>query len=349
MVESYGYAALAARDTLQPFAFERRDPGPRDVTLEILWCGICHSDMCFVDDDWHMSVYPMVPGHEIVGRVTGIGSAVEKFEVGDLAAIGCIVDSCKTCEPCHSHLENMCVEHPTPTYSGYERDTHRPTFGGYSNNYVADERYVLRVPEGLDPAAAAPLLCAGITTYSPLRHWKVGPGQKIGVVGIGGLGHVAIRLARAMGAEVTAFTTSPRKSDEARALGATEVVVSTDPEQMATQQGKLSFILDTVSAEHDIEAYIRLLKFDGTLCLVGLPPEPIALNAFSLVMGRKQLAGSPIGGIAETQEMLDFCAEHGVVADIEKIAIQSVNEAYERLRRGDVKYRFVIDMASLAG
>ena len=348
MVQSFGFAALEAKAPLIPFSFERRDPRPHDVIIEILYTGICHSDLFFVNNDWGNSIYPMVPGHEIVGRVTAVGDGVRKFKVGDLAAIGCIVDSCRQCDPCRHDLENMCAEHPTPTYSGYERDGERVTFGGYSNNYVADEAYVVRVPDTLDPAGAAPLLCAGITTYSPLRHWKVGPGSKVGIVGIGGLGHVAIRLARAMGAKVTVFTTSPGKIAGAIALGAHAVVVSTDAGQMAAQTGKLDFILDTISAQHDINAYLALLRIDGTLCLVGAPAEPLPVGAFSLIMGRKSLAGSPIGGIAETQEMLDFCGEHGIHADIELIAMKDVNAAYERLHRSDVKYRFVIDMATLA-
>jgi uncharacterized zinc-type alcohol dehydrogenase-like protein len=338
---------MAAKTELIPFAFERRDPGPHDVSLEILYCGICHSDLFFVNNDWNMSVYPMVPGHEIVGRIVATGSQVSKFAVGDMAAIGCIVDSCRTCVPCTHDLENMCLQYPTPTYNGFERGSRRPTFGGYSNNYIADEAYVVRVPKGLDPAGAAPLLCAGITTYSPLRHWKVGPGQRIGILGLGGLGHVAIKLARAMGAEVVVFTTSRHKIPAAVALGASEVVLSSEAEKMAAQHGRFDFVLDTISAAHDVNAYLALLKIDGTLCLVGAPAEPLQVSAFSLIMGRKTLAGSPIGGIAETQEMLDFCASHGITADIELLAIQDVNKAYRRLHRNDVQYRFVIDMATL--
>ncbi len=348
MTQSFGYAALEAKAQLTPFTFERRDPGPRDVVMDILYCGICHSDLFYVNNDWKNSIYPMVPGHEIVGRIVAVGDAVSKFKIGDIAAIGCIVDSCRKCDPCHRDLENMCVEHPTPTYSGYERDGQRMTYGGYSNNYIADEAYVVRIPDSLDPAGAAPLLCAGITTYSPLRHWKVGPGSRIGIVGIGGLGHVAIKIARAMGADVTVFTTSPSKIEHAKALGAHNVVVSTDPAQMAVYAGALDFILDTISAQHDLNAYLALLGIDGTLCLVGAPAEALPVGAFSLIVGRKSLAGSPIGGIAETQEMLDFCGQHGIIADIEMIAMQDVNAAYERLHRSDVKYRFVIDMSTLA-
>ena len=347
MAHSHGYAALSAKATLTPFSFERRDPGPHDVTMDILFCGICHSDLFFVNNDWGFSVFPMVPGHEIVGRVTSVGAAVSKFKVGDTAAIGCIVDSCRHCDPCTHDMENMCLEGPTPTYSGYERTGGRQTFGGYSNIYVADEAYMVKVPPGLDPAGAAPLLCAGITTYSPLRHWGVGPGKRVGVVGIGGLGHVAIKLASAMGATVVVFTTSPGKIADAMALGASEVVVSTDAAQMAAQTGRLDFVLDTISAKHAMDSYLATLKIDGTLCLVGAPAEPVSVGAFSLIMGRKSLAGSPIGGIAETQEMLDFCGQHGITADIELIAMADVNAAYERLHRSDVKYRFVIDMQTL--
>lgn len=347
MLSSHGFAAREAKGALSPFHFERREPGPHDVVMDILYCGICHSDLFFVDNDWGFSVYPMVPGHEIVGRVTSVGAAVTKFKVGDTGAIGCIVDSCRQCDPCTHDLENMCVEHPTPTYSGFERDGVTPTFGGYSNNYVCDENYMVRVPDSLDPAGAAPLLCAGITTYSPLRHWKVGAGTKVGITGLGGLGHVAIKLARAMGADVTVFTTSPHKIDDAKALGANQVVVSTDPDQMAAYAGKLDFILDTISAQHDLDALLALLRRDGTLCLVGAPAEPLPVRAFSLIAGRKNLSGSPIGGMAETQEMLDFCGEHGITADIELIAMADIHQAYERLHRSDVKYRFVIDMATL--
>lgn len=348
MVHSYGFAALEAKARLTPFNFERRQPGPKDVVMDILYCGICHSDLFFVDNDWGFSVYPMVPGHEIVGRVVSVGSSVSKFKVGDIGAIGCIVDSCRQCEPCTHDLENMCVEHPTPTYSGFERDGVTPTFGGYSNNYVCDQDYMVRVPDNLDPAGAAPLLCAGITTYSPLRHWKVGAGTKVGITGLGGLGHVAIKLARAMGADVTVFTTSPGKIDDALALGAHQVVVSTDVDQMAAQAGRLDFILDTISAKHDLDAYLALLRRDGTLCLVGAPAEPLAVTAFSLIGGRKSVSGSPIGGMAETQEMLDFCGKHDIVADIELISMADIDAAYDRLHRSDVKYRFVIDMSTLA-
>lgn len=347
MTKSYGYAALEEKAALVPFSFERREPRAQDVTIEILYCGICHTDLCYVDNDWGSSRYPLVPGHEIVGRVTAVGDQVSKFKVGDMAAIGCIVDSCRHCSPCLHHLENMCAEGPTPTYSGLERDGQGVTFGGYSNNYVADEAYVVKVPETLDPARAAPLLCAGITTYSPLRHWNVGPGKRVGIVGIGGLGHVAIKMAKAFGAEVIALTTSPGKIADAKALGADKVIISSDAAMMEEEAGRLDFILDTVSAKHDLDALLALLHADGTLCLVGVSAEPLEVRAFSLIRGRKSLVGSPIGGIAETQEMLDFCAEHGILADVEVIGIKDVNSAYQRLHRNDVKYRFVIDMGTL--
>lgn len=347
MTQAHGYAALAAKADLVPFRFERRELGEHDVRMEILYCGICHSDLFFVDNDWGISLFPMVPGHEIVGRVSAVGAKVSKFALGDIAAIGCIVDSCRHCEPCAQQMENMCVEHPTPTYSGYERDGRLMTFGGYSDCYIADESYMVRVPDSLDPARAAPLLCAGITTYSPLRHWKVGPGQKVGIVGIGGLGHVAIKLAVAMGANVVGLTTSPSKADEIRRLGASDVIVSSDAEQMAAHAGTFDFILNTVSVAQPLDPYTALLRWDGTLCLVGAPAEPLSFNAFSIISGRKSISGSPIGGIAETQEMLDFCGATGVMADIELVAMTEINSVYDRLRRGDVKYRFVIDLATL--
>ena len=347
MTKSYGYAALEKKAALVPLSFERRDAGAHDVTMEILYCGICHTDLCYVDDDWGASRYPLVPGHEIVGRITAVGDQVSKFKIGDMAAIGCLVDSCRQCDPCLHQHENMCAAGPTPTYSGLEREGGRVTFGGYSNNYVADEAYVLKVPETMDPAGTAPLLCAGITTYSPLRHWNVGPGKRVGIVGIGGLGHVAIKIAKALGAEVIALTTSPGKIADAKALGADKVVISRDPAMMEEEAGRLDFILDTVSANHDLDALLALLRADGTLCLVGVSADPMAFNAFSLIRGRKSLVGSPAGGLAETQEMLDFCAEHGIHADVEVIGITDVNAAYKRLHRNDVKYRFVIDMATL--
>ena len=347
MIKTRGYAAAAARSQLAPFSFQRRDAGPQDVVLYLMYCGICHSDIHYVHNDWGFSRYPLVPGHEIVGRVTHVGSEVTKFRSGDLAAIGCLVDSCRACRPCQEGEEHMCEQYPTPTYSGVERGTGNPTYGGYSDNYVVDQRFALKLSPKLDPAAAAPLLCAGITTYSPLRHWQVGAGQKVGVVGLGGLGHIGLKLARAMGAHVVAFTTSPSKFEDAQRLGAHEVVLSKDTQQMQKHAGSFAFILDTVSAPHDVNSYLALLGRDCTLVQIGMPAQPIAIAAMALARGRKRVASSMIGGLTETQEMLDFCAEHQIVSDIEQIAIQQVNEAYERVLRNDVKYRFVIDLASL--
>jgi uncharacterized zinc-type alcohol dehydrogenase-like protein len=317
------------------------------VAIDILFCGVCHSDLHQARDEWHSSVYPVVPGHEIVGRVTKVGSAVTKFRQGDLAAVGCMVDSCRTCPNCKRGLEQYCDNSATLTYNGPDKLSGGMTYGGYSDSIVVDESYTLKVPTNLDPAATAPLLCAGITTYSPLRHWKVGPGQKVGIVGRGGLGHMGVKFARAFGAHVVLFTTSPNKVEDALRLGADEVVISKDANQMQKHARSFDFILDAVSADHDINAYLNLLNVDGTLVLVGAPENPMPVAAFSLLMGRRRFAGSGIGGIQETQEMLDFCGEHGIVSDIETINIQQINEAYDRLLKSDVKYRFVIDMASL--
>ena len=347
MLKATGYAAVQAHARLAPFSFERRDPGPEDVVLEVLHCGVCHSDIHYVNNDWGFTRFPVVPGHEIVGRVTRLGPRVSKFKVGDMAAIGCLVDSCRACAPCKAGDEHFCVQFPTPTYSGIERETNAPTYGGYSNNYVVDQRFALKVSPKLDPAATAPLLCAGITTYSPLRHWEAGPGKKVGVVGLGGLGHMALKFAHAMGAHVVAFTTSPAKVEDAQRLGADEVVLSTDSAQMQRHNASFDLILDTVSASHDINAYIALLGQDSTLLQMGMPAQPLAVHAMGLSWGRRRLSSSMIGGLRETQEMLDFCAEKAIVSDIEPIAIQQVNEAYERILRNDVKYRFVIDLASL--
>jgi alcohol dehydrogenase (NADP+) len=344
-MHSHGYSAPHQRAELVPFEFERRSEGSHDVAIEILYCGVCHSDLSFVDNEWGISRYPLVPGHEIVGRVTAVGDRVVGLAVGDLAAIGGIVDSCRVCRRCAEGAENLCEQGSTPTYNGFERGSGRPTYGGFANNYVVDERFALRVPLTLDPAGAAPLLCAGITTYSPLRRWGVGRGQRIGIVGLGGLGHLAIKVARAMGADVVVFTTSPGKAEDARALGATDVVISTHREQMNRYKAGLDFILDTSSGAHDLNAYIRLLKSDATLCLLGVAPEKLAFSASSLITGRKVLAGSISGGLRETQQMLDFCGEHGITADIERIALKDINTAFDRLRRNDVKYRFVIDMS----
>jgi alcohol dehydrogenase (NADP+) len=345
------FGAGSATAAMAPVTIKRRTPGPKDVQIEVLYCGVCHSDLHQVRNEWQRAmptIYPCVPGHEIVGRVVETGRDVRSFKVGDLAAVGCLVDSCRTCPECRAGLEQFCQMMPTFTYNSEDKHVGGVTYGGYSKSIVVDEAYVLRVPKGLDPAGAAPLLCAGITTYSPLRHWKVGKGQKVGVVGLGGLGHMAVKLAHAFGAHVVLFTTSPGKTADGLRLGAHEVVVTRDPAELQKNAGTFDFILDTVSALHDMKPYLDLLKRDGTMTLVGAPPEPAMLDAFSLLPKRRRLAGSTIGGIRETQEMLDFCAEHGITADIEKIAIQQVNQAYERLLRSDVKYRFVIDMASLA-
>ena len=344
-IKAFGTGAADA--PLKELHIERRSVTPQDVEIEILYCGICHSDLHAARNEWLNTVYPTVPGHEIVGRVIGVGAQVTKFKVGDLAAVGCLVDSCRECAYCKEGLEQFCEPGNTIVFGSADKHLGGQTYGGYSESIVVDENYVLRVPENLDPAAAAPLLCGGITTYSPLKHWKVGPGQKVGVVGIGGLGHLAIKFAKAMGAHVTVFTTSPAKVEDAKNLGADEAVLSTDPEQMSKFAKSLNFILDTVSAGHDVNAYLHLLKVDGALVLVGAPMEPLPVTSFNLIMGRRSFAGSNIGGLAETQEMLDFCAAHNITADIEMIEIQQLNEAFERLLKGDVRYRFVIDMASL--
>ena len=338
---------VAADAPLKKMNIQRRSVTPHDVQIEILYCGICHSDLHTARNEWHDTIYPIVPGHEIVGRVTGAGKLVSRFKVGDVVAVGCMVDSCRECEYCKEGLEQYCEPGKTLTFNSPDKYLGTQTFGGYSESIVVDENFVLRVPANLDLAATAPLLCAGITTYSPLRHWKVGPGQKVGVIGLGGLGHVGIKIAKAMGADVVVFTTSPSKSADAKKLGADDVIISTDTEQMKKYTKKLHFILDTVSAEHLIDPYLRLLKIDGNMVLVGAPMEPLPVTSFRLINGRRSFAGSNIGGIAETQEMLDFCAKHNLVADIELIRYDQVNEAYERLLKGDVRFRFVIDMASL--
>ena len=343
------YAAAGPTASLAPITIARRDPAERDVHIEILYCGICHSDLHTVRDEWKSvmpTVYPCVPGHEIVGRVTRVGSAVTKFKTGDLAAVGCLVDSDRTCGDCQHGLEQFC-SNLTLTYNSPDTHLGGVTYGGYSDAIVVDERFVLRVPSQLDLAGAAPLLCAGITTYSPMRHWGVTKGKKVGVVGLGGLGHMAVKLAHALGAYVVVFTTSPNKKDDAIRLGADEVVISRHRDEMKKHAGSFDYILDAVSADHDINAYIDLLRRDGTLTLVGAPEKPLAVAAFSLIFGRRSLSGSPIGGIPETQEMLDFCGTHNITAEVEVIPIQQVNEAYDRLLKSDVKYRFSIDMASL--
>ncbi len=343
------YGTQAAEKPLDQMGINRREVTPHDVEIDILYCGVCHSDLHTARNEWHFTMYPCVPGHEIVGKVVKVGNHVSKFKIGDIVGVGCMVDSCRDCEYCKEDLEQFCEKGNIQTYNGPDKFLGAHTFGGYSEKVVVDEHFVLRIPENLDPAAAAPLLCAGITTYSPLRHWNVGPGKKVGIVGIGGLGHMGIKIAKAMGAHVVAFTTSESKFAEAKRLGADEVVLSKDEKQMAAFQGKLHFVLDAVSAQHDINAYLNLLRVDGSLALVGAPEHPLPVAAFSVIMGRKSFAGSLIGGIAETQEMLDFCGEHNIVSDIEMIDIRQINEAYERLLKSDVKYRFVIDMASLKG
>ena len=342
------YAAFSPTTPLAPHTITRRAPGPTDVAIDIRYCGVCHSDLHFVRSEWGEVPYPAIPGHEIVGHVTAVGSDVTKFKVGDVVGVGCLVDSCRTCGSCRDGLENYCENGWTGTYMGVDKHTGGPTYGGYTTDITVDQDFVLRMPANLDLAAAAPLLCAGITTYSPLSHWKVGPGQQVGVVGLGGLGHMAVKLAAAMGAEVIVFTTSPGKAAEARALGASDVVVSTDADQMQKYAGRLHFILDTVAASHDLDGYINCLKRDGTLCLVGAPSTPHpSPNVMGLLFSRRTVAGSLIGGLPETQEMLDFCGKHDITATIELIPMQEINAAYERMLKSDVKYRFVIDMASL--
>ncbi len=349
MFSCTGYAAEAAQAPLAKFSFERREPEPTDVQIEILYCGVCHSDIHQARNEWHNTLYPCVPGHEIVGRVTVVGSDVRRFKPGDLAGVGCMVDSCRSCPNCREGLEQYCDRMFIATYNGEDKRTGGHTFGGYSRSIVVEQDFVLRIPENLELAAVAPLLCAGITTYSPMRHWQVGPGQRVGVVGLGGLGHMGVKFGRAFGAEVVLFTTSPDKAEDAKRLGAHEVVLSRDPDAMAREAGRCDFILDAVSAQHDINAYLNLLKRDGTLVQVGAPEQPLPVAVFSLIMRRRSFAGSLIGGIAETQEMLDFCGTHGITSDIEMIRMDQINEAYDRMLRSDVRYRFVIDMASLPG
>jgi uncharacterized zinc-type alcohol dehydrogenase-like protein len=347
MLPTRGYATKSPTSLLEPFSFERRDPGPRDVLIEILYCGVCHSDIHQARDEWGGSIFPMVPGHEIVGRVARVGSQVTRFKVGELAGVGTIVDSCRVCESCREGLEQYCAKHVSWTYNGTEQDQKTPTYGGYSSHIVADERFTLEISPKLPPANVAPLLCAGITTYSPLRHFNVGPGQKVGIVGLGGLGHMAVKLAASMGAEVTVFSTSKTKEQDARRLGAHEFVVSLDPKNFAALTNRFDFILDAVSAPHDVNAYLNLLRRDGVMVMVGVPTKPLEVQAFSLILKRRKLTGSGVGGLRETQEMLDYCAAHNITADIEVIPIRQVNEAYDRTLKGDVRYRFVIDMSTL--
>lgn len=343
-----GFAAQGANAPLAPFSFNRRDPGPKDVEIEILFCGVCHSDLHQTRNEWQNTVYPCLPGHEIVGRVTKTGAEATLFKTGDLAAVGCMVDSCRTCRSCRDGLEQYCERGFNPTYNGVDKVIGGQTFGGYSNAIVVDEAFVLRISGELDLAGVAPLVCAGITTYSPMRHWRVGPGQKVGIAGLGGLGHMGIKFSHAFGAHTILFTTSPGKVMDAKRLGADEVVISKNAAEMAAHASSFDFILDTIAGPHEVSRYLDLLKRDGTLVQVGAPEKPMAVEIFSLIFKRGNFAGSLIGGIKETQEMLDFCAEHKITADVEIIPIQKINEAYERMLRGDVKYRFSIDMSSLS-
>jgi uncharacterized zinc-type alcohol dehydrogenase-like protein len=349
VIPTSAYAAQSPESPLAPYTLDRRTPGPSDVHIEILFCGVCHSDLHTARGEWPGTVYPCVPGHEIVGKVVAVGSGVKKFTTGQTVAVGCLVDSCRTCASCREGLEQYCETGMVMTYNS--PDAHiagKVTYGGYSTAIVVDEAFVLRVPDSLDPAATAPLLCAGITTYSPLRHWKIGAGRKVGIVGLGGLGHMGVKLAHAMEAHTVLFTTSPGKVADAKRLGADDVVISKDASQMTAHAGSFDFILNTVAAAHDLDPFLNLLKRDGTMCLVGAPPAPHpSPNVFGLIFKRRGIAGSLIGGLPETQEMLDFCAAHKVVSDIELIRMDQINEAYERMLRSDVKYRFVIDMATL--
>lgn len=341
------FAAAAARAPLGPFTLERREPGPRDVELEILYCGVCHSDIHQARAEWGQALFPMVPGHEIVGRVSRVGDDARRFAPGDLAGVGCFVDSCRACPGCAEGLEQYCEDHLSVTYNGTEADRATPTYGGYSERIVVDEAYTLKIPAGLPLERVAPLLCAGITTYSPLKRWRVGPGQRLAVAGLGGLGHMAVKLGAAFGAEVTVLSTSPRKEEDARRLGAHAFCAASTPGALDALAGAFDLVLDTVSAPHDVNALLGLVRRDGAMVLVGAPERPMEVAAFALIGERRTLAGSMIGGIRETQEMLDFCVPRGIGADVEVIAAQQVNEAYERMIRGDVRFRFVIDAASL--
>jgi uncharacterized zinc-type alcohol dehydrogenase-like protein len=347
MSQIAAYAAPSARAPLGPHTITRRDPGPHDVQIEILFCGVCHSDIHQVREEWGSAIFPMVPGHEIVGRVTKVGASVAKFKVGDLAGIGCFVDSCLSCDPCGRGLEQFCHQGAAFTYNGTEMDRKTPTYGGYSTQIVANERFTLKVPAGLDLAGAAPLLCAGITTYSPLRQWKTKPGDRVGVVGLGGLGHMAVKLAASMGAEVTMLSTSKSKEADARKLGAHDFQLTNDPQALKKLAGRFDLLIDTISVQHDLNAYLGLLRSEGAMVIVGVPPAPAPVAAMSLIYGNKKLAGSMIGGIAQTQEMLDYCADKRITADVEVIPARKINEAYERMIKSDVRYRFVIDSSSL--
>jgi alcohol dehydrogenase (NADP+) len=347
MPSTKAYAVQDATAPLAPFTIERRDPKPHDVQIQILFCGVCHSDLHFARNDWGMSTYPLVPGHEIVGKVTAVGDHVKKFKVGDLAGIGCLVDSCRECDNCKDGLEQYCSNGFVGTYGGMEKDGSGATYGGYSKTILAHEDFVLRISEKLDLAATAPLLCAGITTYSPLKHWKVGKGTRVGILGLGGLGHMGVKIAAAMGAEVTMLSHTASKEKDAKRLGAHQFILTSNEEQVKKVTGYFDFIMDTVSAEHDYNFYLGMLRTNGVMVCVGVPPAPAQIPAFNLIFGRKSFAGSLIGGLPETQEMLNFCAENNIVSDIELIAMKDINIAYERLLKSDVKYRFVIDMATL--
>jgi uncharacterized zinc-type alcohol dehydrogenase-like protein len=344
MISSQGYAAKQAKARIEPFSFERRDPLPSDIVIAIDFCGICHSDVHQVNEDWFPGIFPMVPGHEIVGHVTHAGAAVKNFKVGDLAGVGVMVDSCRTCESCRAGLEQYCEVGNIQTYNARDKKGD-PMFGGYANNIVVDQAYALKIPANLNPAATAPLLCAGITTYAPLRHWKVGKNSKVGVVGLGGLGHMGLKFAHALGAHVVQFTTSPKKKEDAMRLGANEVVLSNDANAMQAHASSFDVILDTVSADHDLNAYLNLLKRDAVHVLLGLPDRPASVSAMYLLMKRRSLSGSAVGGIGETQDMLQFCSQHNIVSDIEVVQPTQINEAYARLLANDVKYRFVVDLS----
>lgn len=347
MIQVKGYAAPRAKEPLTPFSFERRDPGEKDVVIDIKYCGICHSDIHQARDEWGGSLFPMVPGHEIAGVVTRVGSKVTKFRTGDKVGVGCFIDSCRRCAPCESGLEQYCQEGMTGTYNATERDGKTLTYGGYSSQIVVDQDYVLRMPNNLPLDAAAPLLCAGITLYSPLAHWKAGPGKKVAIIGLGGLGHMGVKIASALGAEVTILSQSLKKAEDGKKMGAKHFYATSDSETFKKLEGYFDLIINTVSAPMDWNQYLNLVKLDGAMVVVGVPEKPVPIGSFSLIMGRRSLAGSLIGGIKETQEMLDFCGQHNITCDVEVIPIQKVNEAYDRVIKSDVRYRFVIDMASL--
>ncbi len=347
MIQAKAYAAQTPTSDLQPWNLQRREVGDHDVQFDIRYCGVCHSDLHQIRNDWFPGIFPMVPGHEIVGKVTKVGPLVRKYKVGDTVGVGCLVDSCRVCDECKEGLEQYCTNGHSQTYNGLEQDHKTPTYGGYSNTIVVHEDFVLKVSDKLDLPAVAPLLCAGITTYSPLRHWKVGKGHKLGVVGLGGLGHMAVKFGAAFGAEVTVLSTSAGKEADAKKLGAHKFVVTKDEKQLKSVKGYFDFIIDTVSAEHDMNVYLGLLRTDGVMICVGVPSKPAPIAPFSVIVGRKSFAGSSIGGLPETQEMLDFCAEHNIVSDIEIIAMKDIMPSYDRMLKGDVKYRFVIDMATL--